>query len=451
MEICGRLVLGVIMLGCGGNPGGTTDANPDVADAGVADAVAVDAEVDPGADYIFADDALRTYELSIAAADWQWLNDNALLEQYVPATLRFEGVEYGSVAVRYKGGFGTLEGCFDPDTGERRCAKLSVKVKFNEYDPEARFFGLKKLNFHSMIADRSAMHDRLAYSLYRDMGVAAPRAVHARLIVNGELMGLFALIEQIDGRFTRSRFPDGGEGNLYKEVWPVHSNPAVYLGALKTNEDESPSVDKMVRFAAALASASDGTIAEVLGGWTDVDDLMAYMAVDRAIENWDGIVGFWCSGGYSGNHNYYWYEETSRDQLWLIPWDLDNTFHVPNQFVTYYGVPAWDEVPASCDCVPIFDIGGTPIGRRPAACDDLIGWMGRSLRDRYIAATASLLAGPYQLDVLNGKLDRWSAQIADAVSEDRNGPMVSQWHGAVDELRVDLATLRGQLEAVVAE
>ena len=40
------------------------------------------------------------------------------------------------------------------------------------------------------------------------MGVAAPRSVHARLVINGELSGLYALTEQIDENFIRQNFDD---------------------------------------------------------------------------------------------------------------------------------------------------------------------------------------------------------------------------------------------------
>jgi hypothetical protein len=49
------------------------------------------------------------------------------------------------------------------------------------------------------------------------MGIPAPRATHAKLLINGEYVGVFALIENIDVRFTRHNY-DSGEGNLYKEV-----------------------------------------------------------------------------------------------------------------------------------------------------------------------------------------------------------------------------------------
>ena len=61
------------------------------------------------------------------------------------------------------------------------------------------------------------------------MGVPAPRSVHARLIINGQFNGIYALTEQIDGRFTRENFDDG-TGNLYKEIWPI-TNSGVAMPA----------------------------------------------------------------------------------------------------------------------------------------------------------------------------------------------------------------------------
>jgi hypothetical protein len=51
----------------------------------------------------------------------------------------------------------------------------------------------------------------------------APRVVHVLLKINGKYAGLFAHVEQIDGRFTRNHFRDGS-GNLYKEVWPIDAD-----------------------------------------------------------------------------------------------------------------------------------------------------------------------------------------------------------------------------------
>ena len=103
------------------------------------------------------------------------------------------------------------------------------------------------------------MHERLGYWLFREMGVPAPRSTHARVIVNGDYVGIFALTEELDGRFTRENFDDG-TGNLYKEVWPfavggIPQTADTLIAGLETNEDEDPNADIMTGFANELAAA----------------------------------------------------------------------------------------------------------------------------------------------------------------------------------------------------
>src|SRR5688572_14961924 len=128
------IAVALLAVACGSSGELTgSDGGPGPADAGADRPDGAPAA--PGAAYLFDDGALRTYELVIAAEDWDWLNANALLEQYVPATLRFEGTEVGPIGVRYKGGYGTLTLCVDA-AGNRRCPKLSMKLAFDEYDPD---------------------------------------------------------------------------------------------------------------------------------------------------------------------------------------------------------------------------------------------------------------------------------------------------------------------------
>ena len=390
-------------------------------------------------DWVFEQTSLRSYRLTVDTVDWQWLNDNAELEQYVPATLEVDGENIGPIGIRYKGGVGTLQTCFD-NSGNRICDKLSIKLSFHEYQPGLRFHGLKKLNFHSMIHDDSHLHDRLGYSLFAEMNVAAPRAVHARVVVNDELLGLFALVEQIDGRFTRERFADGGTGNVYKEVWPRFFEEQPYLNALETNEDEMPSVANMVAFAEALRAATDQNIESVLNEWMDLDHMTRYLAVDRTIESWDGIVAWYCPSGGCFNHNYYWYESASERRMWLIPWDLDNSFASPNFIESQYGMPNWNDV--SFDCTQRVQVFWG-LRARPAACDEvLIRRFATVIWDRYVLAVENFLDGPFQVSALEAKVDTWAAQIAPAVEEDPNGPGMEAWQAAVEQLRGDFTALR---------
>jgi len=402
--------------------------------------------------YLFDQTQVRTYELRIAQSDLDAINADPVAEQYVSATLLFEGTEIGPIGVRYKGSIGAFYSCVANGglmpSGAKTCRKLSMKLAFDWIDPVARFHGVKKLNFHSMNSDRSQLRDRLGYWLFRQMGVPAPRAVHARLVINGVTEGLFALVEQVDGRFTRSRFTEGGEGNLYKEIWPIHATEQPYLNALESNRDEMPNASKILSFRNALSGANDSTLGTVIDAQMNRDISLRYVAVDRTILNDDGAFHFYCNfpgaqgnnPGSIGNHNFYIYEEANSDQLWVIPWDMDLSFAGETNLTRI--TTAWNNLNAVCGC-GIF--GG---GQNPPACDPLIrGWA--LMPTDYNAARRQLLDGPFSASSVNAQLDTWIAQLTPVVTDVAADPRqitVSQWQSAVTSLRNTINTLRTTAE-----
>lgn len=392
------------------------------------------------ASYLFEPEQVRTYNILVDPADLSSIDKRPADERLVAANLEFEGQRFGPYMVRYKGSQGSFTyPCTAGGANEPKHGKCSIKLDFNEVNDEARFFGLKKLNLHSMNADHSMLRDRLGYQLFREMGVAAPRAAHARVLINGQLEGLFIAVEQIDGRFTRARFPDGGEGNVYKEVWPMHADAAPYQNALETNRDEQPSVEAMLGF----KQATD-TSAQAVQGYFDRDYLMRYLAVDRLIINDDGALHFWCddvsgqgaNAGEFGNHNYYWYQESYAAKFWLIPWDLDHSFD---------GNPAvhldepWTQV-APCVCRNQSVAGSD----RPASCDPLVSHFIEWLPD-YEQKVDELLAGPFQEAHVDALLDSWTTLIRSAVVEAagvHDAPNETAWEEAVSSLRQKIASAR---------
>ena len=87
---------------------------------------------------VFDDSLVQDYNITVGEADWQWLNDNPIREEYVPGSLNYRGRDYDDVGIRYKGFYGSLRFCFRL-TGERVCRKLPIKLKFNEYDSAGSF------------------------------------------------------------------------------------------------------------------------------------------------------------------------------------------------------------------------------------------------------------------------------------------------------------------------
>ena len=404
-------------------------------------------------DYIFDQERLPTFELNLPGSALAKLDTDPTAEEYVEGSLTFEGETISPVGIRYKGSVGAWAGGvsgtnpFMP-SGHKTRTKLSMKVKINWNGSDTLFYGLKKLQFHSQNLDPSQMRECLGYWLFREMGVPAPRSVHARLVINGKYSGLYALTEQIDGRFTRYNF-ENGKGNLYKEIWPINSNgqpqePAAYLKQLKTNEKEDPSVDIMLAFGNEIASASESELSDVVAKRMDISEIVAFAVVDRAIKNDDGPFHWYCNGSDCFNHNYYWYEDPVEKRFHLIPWDLDNAFQNIKGNINPITQIAdeWGEVRA--DCKP-FNHGPFNIPQRSAACDKLIqGWA--SFEKEYADFKAQLLAGPLSFEQADARIDAWANQIREATHEANethaDALLPHAWEQAVEQLKAHLAFVR---------
>ncbi len=381
-----------------------------------------------GSEFIFDQNVLHTFELKIPKEDLEKIDSDPVAEQYVEGMLIFEGDTISPVGIRYKGSIGAFVGCVDgpnvfEPSGEKICTKLSMKVKINWKGRDERFYDLKKLQFHSQNLDPTQLHERLGYWLFRSMGVEAPRSVHARLMINGEYSGLYALTEQIDGSFTDYHFDDQN-GNVYKEVWPLYNdgtptNPQSFIGALKTNEDDNPSVAIMSNFAEKLSNAPNTELQNIISEYMDINKIVSFAVVDRGIRNDDGPFHWYCEQGGCSSHNYYWYEEPNNQKINLIPWDLDNAFEniLSNANPVTPIADDWGET--SNNCQP-FPYGAFGIYQWSAACDKLIrGWV--SYEQEYKDLKTKFINGPFSASNVNGLIVAWSDQIRAATQEADEG------------------------------
>ena len=331
-------------------------------------------------DYIYDQNNLHRFDIYLSEENLNILDENPAAENYVEGSLVFEGKALRKVGVRYKGSIGAWVGClsgedvFNP-SGYKTCPKLSLKIKIN-WNGNDTFYGLKKLQFHSQNLDQSMMHERLGYWMFRNFNVPAPRSNHALIYINGEFNGVYANTEHIDGPFANNHF-ENGEGNIYKEVWPINSegNPhsqTEYINALKTNEEAS-NVSKIIKFANEVTAADDSNINQVVDKWIDKEQFLRTIVVDRRIAHDDGFLHWYAVGDiYASNHNYFWYEDSLNDKIQLIPWDLDNAFdniyYIRNPLINI--IDNWNEVSNDCD---LFYYGVGLIKQKSAACDKIIG------------------------------------------------------------------------------
>ncbi len=393
------------------------------------------------ADALFTLDHVPWFELDLPDGAWEQLQAVAAAEEYTVAELAFDGEPFGTVGLRFKGGDATLRRCV---SGEYTCAKLGMKIRFDKYVEDQRFFGLKRLNFHSLIWDPSKLHERLGYDLYREMGVFAPRAAWGTLVINGESFGVFSMVEQVDGRFTDDRWPDRGDGNLYKESWPGYGDEDYFSEALKTNK-ETAVHDAVVAFSEGMVAAygeGPDALIEELGNWTDLDYLQRYLAVDDALNNWDGVTTFYrpLDRSWTANHNYYWYQEEEADRFWLVPWDLDGVL-VPAKGPV--DAPHWTRVPDDCDR-EYAEFNNRTYVLAPG-CDPVFRGLSADT-GAYLSAVEELLDGPFAEEEMRSTIDALADHLALAIDEDPDEEVRAEWPGAVEALRRDIPLFRARLE-----
>jgi len=380
--------------------------------------------------FVFDQSKLREYRFTINADSLKYLNTYGWREKFIPANLGFEGKDFGKIGIRYKGSDYTLPRCFFPNgdttsgSPNKTCAKISYKLKFTQYDKDKRFYGMKKINLHAFVSDPTKMHEMLSYEMFREMGIHAPRTSYANVYINNNFMGLFLSVEEIDGRFTKSRWPEDGDGNLYKEVWPNSADAKHYLDGLKTNDDpiEKANVKKMVLYYNAINSSNEQNFEQNVSPYMDFDYLLRYLAVDVAIKNWDGIRTWYTNKTPPFNHNYFFYEEElANGKIWIIPWDMDQAMMQRDNYFESGGfgqvIPQWN-VPTT-NCTGSSGIG-TDSNLIPPNCDKLTKLTAAVFWNRHTQFGDILLKDLFISKRLNEKIDKYSNLISNSVQQDPN-------------------------------
>lgn len=406
-------------------------------------------------DYVYNQEEVKTYQLIFRDDDLYKINADPTKEEYVEAALVFEGDTISPVGVRYKGSIGAYVGCvsgrdWTNPSGYKTCVKLSMQVKINWQDRKERFYDLNKLQFHSQNYDKSQLRERLGYWLFAQMGVPAPRSVHARVVVNGQLWGLFGLTEEIDNRFAEY-FYKNGKGDIYKEVWPLKPTGEVqtdkaFIDALKTNEDK-PDVSFFKEFGNAFAASNTTNAKDLVRKYMDVNQIISYAVVDRLIRHDDGPFHWYCNDIPSCyNHNYYWFEDKKNRKIHLIPWDLDGAFeHIIRNTNNITPIAdKWGEISNNC---ALINLGNPAFSQRSAACDKLTAaWT--NFKTEYIDLRKHLQTNILTDDKTIKQVDIWAKQIEPFIIEadsyynggitneaNKRATTLATWNSAVTTLK----------------
>jgi spore coat protein CotH len=266
---------------------------------------------------IFDPSVLHDARLDLDPSAWQALRENFLTNQYYAANFSVDGVAVSQVGIRSRG------------EGSRSEDKPGLKVDMNKYVPGQEYYGYKSVDLDNLTTDASMLRERLSFLVFEAMGIQAPHNAFARLTVNGQYWGVYAIVEPISKPFLKSRLGEES-GNLFDYEWIFNydfsflgPNPDEYVPLPfqpETNEDHADVADGLVAFIEAMNQTPSSGYAAAMGARIDVDRFLTHVAVENALAEGDGIVGD------QGINNFYLYEYGQKNRFVFIPWDKDNTF-----------------------------------------------------------------------------------------------------------------------------
>jgi hypothetical protein len=255
------------------------------------------------------------FELTLDAAAIAVLSSkNAADEKtWVHAGFKFGAVTFADVGVRRKG----------TSTLRALPEKTSLKVKLDKWVKGQTLDGLEELTLDNMVYDPTFLAERLAYHVFRSMGLPAPLANTAELSINGEPYGIFANIETVNRSFLERVL-----GKKAKTLYEVSSWGGSWLPGdeagfeIKVADPSAPAGSKpdLERLFKDVAAAHDETLLADLAAHLDTKQWLRHSATEAATGYDDGYAyGRW------GSANYFMAGDADG-KFSLVPWSTDLTF-----------------------------------------------------------------------------------------------------------------------------
>ncbi len=291
----------------------------------------------------FLEEEIQTVYIEIEENNLNYLLQNAINEPYVMTTsVTIGDVTLGYCGLRTKGSY-TLEHSVTENEGSDRFSftiNFGKYIKKKEYGEKQNFFGCDKISFNNFFFDKTMMKEFFALKLMDEMGLPTPEYGLAKLYINGNYYGVYAMVEAMDHSILERYYgvdkeelssylckPEGTKF-LYEEI---EADPSLLWeqdeDTLKDVEDMIPTVTEWVRRLNFLSNGMDfnGQTIDVnseeylqlLNQILDVDEVVKYFAVHSWLCQMDNM--------FDGQKNFGLYVDQNGRAL-LVPWDYDLSF-----------------------------------------------------------------------------------------------------------------------------
>jgi spore coat protein CotH len=346
-----------------------------------------------------------------------------LAREYVRATFRYEEEVLVDIGVRLKG-----EGSWRPLD-----QKSAWKLKFDEFVDGQALRGLKRLTLNNMVEDPSFLAERLAYHVYRQAGLPAPRCNSALVYVNDEFYGVYANIEAVDKPFLRRWFEED-QGNLYEEGQSDFVPGSEESFDLETNKTANDRSD-LTLLIETLEAVREGAPWSDLETIIDGRQFLLFTAAEAAVNQWDmyGYTRFY-------PNNFRFYHDPVSGQFAFLPWGMDLSMK-PFRDSGKPHIPLF-ELARQGD----FESGRVVAGQLYQTC-----LLDEACRARFVAASEDMIAVYESLD-LEILATRYAEQLrphieADPQKEYTMAEVDAGIQATVDTIRSRAQAMRADLQA----
>lgn len=291
----------------------------------------------------FLETEIQTVRIKIDENNLNYVLQNAIDEPYVLA----ESVTIGDATVEYCGfktkGSYTLEHAYTDNWGSDRFSftvNFGKYIKKKDYGQTQNFFGCNKISFNNFFFDKSMMKEFFALKLMDEMGLPTPQYGLAKLYINDNYYGVYAMVEAMDESILQQYYgvdddelssylckPEGTTF-IYEDL--LEDDAPLWENDQDTYEDVAdmlPTVMEWVRKLNCLYKGTDfeGKTIDVnsqeyinlLSEVYDVEEVVKYFAVHSWLVQMDNM--------FVGKKNFGLY--INQDGVaTIVPWDYDLSF-----------------------------------------------------------------------------------------------------------------------------
>jgi len=259
---------------------------------------------------------INTIEITFEEANWDQLLDNlysAGNEERLVGSALINGIQFDSVGVRYKG-----NSSYSPQN-----TKNPLNIKLDHIIDNQTLDGYGTLKLSNGFKDASFVRETLSYEIARNY-MPVSLANYCNVYINGDLIGLYTSIQDVDGYFKDTYFPaqedirikgelTGGGFPTEVTIWGYFgpdSTDYFYYYELESDQGWSDLLEFLEVF------NNDPTEME---NYLNVDNHLWMLAFDNLMVNLDAPINF--------GHNYYLFKDSS-DRFNPVMWDLNENFGV---------------------------------------------------------------------------------------------------------------------------